>query len=146
MIYLQCLVSYILAEGEVNHEKDIRKNRYFSAHPGSHAVVRRLRRPVNYPGIYRKQRRGSADTEKSSGCDIDVKDNAMTVTYKYDETYSKDQVKAIKKEMEKLVPDMAGDLEDSISDIKEESGIEDITMTIVFLNGDGSEIYSKEFN
>lgn len=41
---------------------------------------------------------------------------------------------------------MAGDLEDSISDIKEESGIEDITMTIVFLNGDGSEIYSKEFN
>lgn len=87
-----------------------------------------------------------SDTEKSSGCDIDVKDNAMTVTYKYDETYSKDQVKAIKKEMEKLVPDMAGDLEDSISDIKEESGIEDITMTIVFLNGDGSEIYSKEFN
>lgn len=64
-----------------------------------------------------------ADTEKSSGCDIDVKDNAMKVTYKYDETYSKDQVKAIKKEMEKLVPDMAGDLEDSISDIKEESGI-----------------------
>lgn len=87
-----------------------------------------------------------ADTEKSSGCDIDVKDNDMTITYKYDETYSKDQVKAVKKEMEKLVPDMADALEDSISDIKDESGIEDITMTIVFLNGDGSEIYSKKFN
>lgn len=38
-----------------------------------------------------------ADTEKSSGCDIDVKDNAMTVTYKYDETYSKDQVRLSRK-------------------------------------------------
>lgn len=86
------------------------------------------------------------DTEKSSGCDIDIKGNAITVTYTYDETYSKDEVKTIKKQMEKLVPDIADSLEDSISDIKEESGIEDITMTIVFLNGDGSEIYSKEFN
>lgn len=86
-----------------------------------------------------------ADTEKSSGCDIDIKDNTMTITYKYDDTYSSDQVKAIKKEMEKMVPDMVDELDDSMDELKEESGIDDISMKMVFLNGDGSEIYSKEF-
>lgn len=69
----------------------------------------------------------------------------MTITYKYDDTYSSDQVKAIKKEMEKMVPDMVDELDDSMNELKEESGIDDISMKMVFLNGDGSEIYSKEF-
>ena len=87
-----------------------------------------------------------ADIEKSSDIQVDIKDNTITFTYKMDQTYTKDQVKAIKKEMEKQLPDMEKSLDSSIKELKDDSGIDDITMSMKFLNGDGSEIYAKDFN
>lgn len=76
---------------------------------------------------------------------IEYKDDNCTLTYKFDETYDKNKVKQRAKAFEdnaNLIDKQSIDLLDTIikgTDFKNPS------MTVRFLNGDDTEIWSKEY-
>lgn len=76
---------------------------------------------------------------------IDYKENAMIFTLKTDETYSADEVKVIKKAFEDQVDSLASQFETTLSDLEEDSGIEDASVELTVVNGDDSEIFTHVF-
>lgn len=82
---------------------------------------------------------------ESSGLEVDISDNTLTYTFTYDQTYTGDQLELIRTNTESTMESIDSSMEQLAASMEEESGINDVTIVVEYLNKDGSEIFKKEY-
>ena len=87
------------------------------------------------------------DLESSlgNGGSITVKENNIELIYKYDQTFDEATATAMKPQLEQAMNSMESEFQGMIDDLKEDSGIEDVSMTIVYQDANGTELYSNTY-
>lgn len=87
------------------------------------------------------------DTAKNlgDGGKVTVKENNVEIAYQYDETMKGDTLTEFTSQIKEAMDSLESKFQDVEDQLKENSGIDDATMTYVYLNGDGSEIYSVTY-
>lgn len=88
-----------------------------------------------------------SDLESSlgNGGSITVKENNIELIYKYDQTFDEATATAMKPQLEQAMNSMESQFQGMIDDLKEDSGIEDVSMTIVYQDANGTELYSNTY-
>lgn len=81
----------------------------------------------------------------SSGMEIEIKDNTLTYIYKYDTTYTAEQVDYMKGIMDKALDNMSSTFESLGTQLEDETGIDGIVIKVLYQNGDDSTILEKDF-
>ncbi|MBR2782997.1 MAG: DUF4854 domain-containing protein [Firmicutes bacterium] len=72
--------------------------------------------------------------------DVQVKDNTLSYVCTYKQTYSADEVAAMKPELERGIAEDTGGMRDSIAAMEKYSGVDGISVYLEYRNGDGSTI------
>lgn len=87
------------------------------------------------------------DLESSlgEGGSVTIKDNNIQMIYKYGETYDEATVNALKTQLEKSMTSMDSTFQGMVDQLKEESGIEEASMTIIYQDASGTELYQKTY-
>ncbi len=80
-----------------------------------------------------------------TGLEVDIKDNVVTYTYKYKETFTDDQLKVVKTSLEQAMSKAEGQFTNIVTQLEKETEIDGISVVVKYMNGDDKEIYSKEF-
>ena len=88
-----------------------------------------------------------SDLESSlgNGGSITVKENNIELIYKYDQTFDEATATALKPQLEQAMNSMESQFQGMIDDLKEDSGIDDVSMTIVYQDANGTELYSNTY-
>lgn len=88
-----------------------------------------------------------SDLESSlgNGGSITVKKNNIELIYKYDQTFDEATATAMKPQLEQAMNSMESQFQGMIDDLKEDSGIDDVSMTIVYQDANGTELYSNTY-
>ena len=88
-----------------------------------------------------------SDLESSlgNGGSITVKENNIELIYKYDQTFDEATATAMKPQLEQAMNSMESQFQGMIDDLKEDSGIDDVSMTIVYQDATGTELYSNTY-
>lgn len=88
-----------------------------------------------------------SDLESSlgNGGSITVKENNIKLIYKYDQTFDEATATAMKPQLEQAMNSMESQFQGMIDDLKEDSGIDDVSMTIVYQDANGTELYSNTY-
>ena len=88
-----------------------------------------------------------SDLESSLGNrgSITVKENNIELIYKYDQTFDEATATAMKPQLEQAMNSMESQFQGMIDDLKEDSGIDDVSMTIVYQDANGTELYSNTY-
>ena len=88
-----------------------------------------------------------SDLESSlgNGGSITVKENNIELIYKYDQTFDEATATAMKPQLEQAMNSMEFQFQGMIDDLKEDSGIDDVSMTIVYQDANGTELYSNTY-
>lgn len=88
-----------------------------------------------------------SDLESSlgNGGSITVKENNIELIYKYDQTFDEATATAMKPQLEQAMNSMESQFQGMIDDLKEDSGIDDVSMTIVYQDVNGTELYSNTY-
>lgn len=88
-----------------------------------------------------------SDLESSlgNGGSINVKENNIELIYKYDQTFDEATATAMKPQLEQAMNSMESQFQGMIDDLKEDSGIDDVSMTIVYQDANGTELYSNTY-
>lgn len=88
-----------------------------------------------------------SDLESSlgNGGSITVKENNIELIYKYDQTFDEATATAMKPQLEQAMNSMESQFQSMIDDLKEDSGIDDVSMTIVYQDANGTELYSNTY-
>lgn len=79
------------------------------------------------------------------GLEAAIQDNQVIYTYTYEQTFDKDSLEAIKPEIEKIMSSTDDIYESVIEKLKEATGIEEVSIKIVYNNGDGNPIYENQY-
>jgi len=82
---------------------------------------------------------------ESSGMEIDITDNTLTYVYSYDQTFDEAMIEQMAAQFESTMDSMSSTFEGVASTLEEETGIEDITVKVVYQDGAETEIYSVEY-
>ena len=87
------------------------------------------------------------DLESSlgEGGSVTIKDNNIQMIYKYGETYDEATVNALKTQLEKSMTSMDSTFQGMVDQLKEESGIDEASMTIIYQDASGTELYQKTY-
>ena len=88
-----------------------------------------------------------SDLESSlgNGGSITVKENNIELIYKYDQTFDEATATAMKPQLEQAMNSMESQFQGMVDDLKEDSGIDDVSMTIVYQDANGTELYSNTY-
>ena len=88
-----------------------------------------------------------SDLESSlgTGGSISVKENNIKLIYKYDQTFDEATATAMKPQLEQAMNSMESSFQGLVDDLKEDSGIDDVSMTIVYQDANGPELYSNTY-
>ena len=88
-----------------------------------------------------------SDLESSlgNGGSITVKENNIELIYKYDQTFDEATATAMKPQLEQAMNSMESQFQGMIDDLKDDSGIDDVSMTIVYQDANGTELYSNTY-
>ena len=73
------------------------------------------------------------------------KANNIELIYKYDQTFDEATATAMKPQLEQAMNSMESQFQGMIDDLKEDSGIDDVSMTIVYQDANGTELYSNTY-
>ena len=86
-----------------------------------------------------------SDLESSlgNGGSITVKENNIELIYKYDQTFDEATATAMKPQLEQAMNSMESQFQGMIDDLN--SGIDDVSMTIVYQDANGTELYSNTY-
>lgn len=77
--------------------------------------------------------------------DVQFKGNTIIYSFKYDETYDEDTVEQMKSYFDGAMESVGSVFENIAKTCEEQTEIEGITVQVLYLNGDDSEIYNKTF-
>ena len=88
-----------------------------------------------------------SDLESSlgEGGSVTIKDNNIQLIYKYSQTYDEATITALKPQLEKSMNSMESSFQGMVDKMKEESGIDDVSMTIIYQDANGTELYSNTY-
>ena len=92
-----------------------------------------------------KEAKQSLEAMSTGGLNVEVKDNTIIYTYTYEQTFDSSVVSALSGTIESTLDDSSASFISMADTLEKESGIEEVTVKIIYLNGDGSEIFSKEY-
>lgn len=81
----------------------------------------------------------------SENLNVSIEGNTLTYTYFYEDTYSNEMLDLVKTEADSILEKQASTFETVSDTLERQSGIEGITVQVVYINGDGTEIIRKEF-
>lgn len=79
------------------------------------------------------------------GMEIDITENTLTYTYKYDQTFDETTSKLMKQELEKAMKTTASTFESVKEDLVEETGISDIVVKMIYMDNDENILYENEY-
>lgn len=85
------------------------------------------------------------ESYSSSGMTIDVTENTLTYTYKYDQTFDESTAAAVGTELEKAMASMGSTFESVKQTLVDETGFEDIVVKIVYTDGNDTVLYESEY-
>lgn len=85
------------------------------------------------------------ESYSTSGMTIDVTENTLTYTYKYDQTFDESTAALMSTELEKAMSSMGSTFEDVRDTLIEETGFSDITVKIVYTDGNDAVLYEAEY-
>ena len=77
--------------------------------------------------------------------DVQIKENLIIYSFKYDETFDEDTVEQLKGYFENAMGSVGSVFENIAKTCEEQTEIKGITVQVLYLNGDDSEIYSQTF-
>ena len=92
-----------------------------------------------------QQELNDLESSLGKGGSITVKENNIKLIYKYDQTFDEATATAMKPQLEQAMNSMESQFQSMIDDLKEDSGIEDVSMTIVYQDANGTELYSNTY-
>ena len=92
-----------------------------------------------------QQERSDLESSLGNGGSITVKENNIELIYKYDQTFDEATATAMKPQLEQAMNSMESQFQGMIDDLKEDSGIDDVSMTIVYQDANGTELYSNTY-
>ena len=92
-----------------------------------------------------QQELNDLESSLGNGGSITVKENNIKLVYKYDQTFDEATATAMKPQLEQAMNSMESQFQSMIDDLKEDSGIEDVSMTIVYQDANGTELYSNTY-
>lgn len=92
-----------------------------------------------------EEAKNTVDSMASDQMNVEVTGNTLTYTYTYNQTFTGETLEAVKEELENAMESQASTFENIGKTLEQESGIEDITVRVVYANEDGTEIYSEDF-
>lgn len=92
-----------------------------------------------------QQELNDLESSLGNGGSITVKENNIKLIYKYDQTFDEATATAMKPQLEQAMNSMESQFQSMIDDLKEDSGIEDVSMTIVYQDANGTELYSNTY-
>lgn len=76
---------------------------------------------------------------------VDIEDNTITYTYKYEETFIDETVKLLSKELKKTLKTVSPTYVAVKDKLIEETGFEDIVLVITYTDGEGTVLRSQEY-
>ena len=85
------------------------------------------------------------ESYSSSGMDIDITENTLTYTYKYNQTYDASMAELMSTELEKAMASQSGTFESVKQTLVDETGFEDIVVKIVYTDGEDKVLYETEY-
>lgn len=85
------------------------------------------------------------DSFSTGGMTVDITDNTVTYTYTYDQAFDQEIIDQMKPEMEKTMNSMSSTFENVADTLEEGSGIDGITIKVIYKDSEGKEIYSAEY-
>lgn len=77
--------------------------------------------------------------------DLQIKENTIIYSFKYDETFDEDAVEQMKSYFDGAMESMGSVFENIAKSCQEQTEIDGITVQVLYLNGDDSEIYNETF-
>ena len=92
-----------------------------------------------------QQQLSDLESSLGEGGSVTIKDNNIEMIYKYGETYDDATVSAMKTQLEKGMTSMDSTFQGLVDELKDESGIDDASMTIIYQDASGTELYSKTY-
>ena len=92
-----------------------------------------------------QQQLSDLESSLGEGGSVTIKDNNIEMIYKYGETYDDSTVSAMKTQLEKGMTSMDSTFQGLVDELKDESGIDDASMTIIYQDASGTELYSKTY-
>ena len=92
-----------------------------------------------------QQQLSDLESSLGNGGSITVKENNIELIYKYDQTFDEATATAMKPQLEQAMNSMESQFQGMIDDLKEDSGIDDVSMTIVYQDANGTELYSNTY-
>lgn len=79
------------------------------------------------------------------GLEVAISENTVIYTYTYDQTFDKASLEAIKPEIKKIMSSTDKIFNSLIDQLEEETGIEEVSIKVSYINGDGNPIFEKEY-
>lgn len=85
------------------------------------------------------------ESYSTSGMTINVAGNDLTYTYKYDQTFDDTTAALMTTELEKAMSSMGSTFESVKDTLIEETGLSDISVKIVYTDGNDTVLYEKAY-
>ena len=77
--------------------------------------------------------------------EVTVEGNTLVYTYTYDQVIDSSLVDAVSQQLDQTLSQSASTFTGVADTLEEESGIEGISVQVIYLNGDGTELLNKTF-
>jgi len=87
----------------------------------------------------------SLESMNTGGLNVEVKENTIIYTYQYEQTFDESVVNALSGQIESTLDSSSSSFTSMADTLEQESGVEEVSVKIIYLNGDGSEIFTKEY-
>ena len=84
-------------------------------------------------------------SSSTEGLEVDVEDNIIIYTYTYDNTLDSSMIESVSQQLEKAIDSSESTFRSMADTLEEESGIDGITIRVIYLNNDGTELVNKEY-
>lgn len=84
-------------------------------------------------------------SSSTEGLEVDVEDNTIIYTYTYDNTLDSSMIESVSQQLEKTIDSSESTFRSMADTLEEESGIDGITIRVIYLNNDGTELVNKEY-
>lgn len=81
----------------------------------------------------------------SSSMTVEISGNNLTYTYTYEQTFDEAKIKKIRPQFEEKANELSSTFENIGTTLEEETGIEDVTVKIIYKDGAGTEVYSMTY-
>ena len=92
-----------------------------------------------------EEAKSTIDSLSTSGMTVDVTGNTLTYTYTYPQTFDAATVELMKSELGNAMESMDSSFESIGDTLEEGSGIDDITVRVVYEDAAGTELFSEDY-